>query len=124
MKKLIIAFTLVFMITVKPQTTYEVTPGTKGNRVILSLSNISELINAENVQVKSLINHGNIIFSKESQKIEKINPKEEKEVIFEFDVRREVPVNKKKHPGVPYYRQQGYLHHKTICIKLYSAQRL
>ena len=104
MKTLTIAFIFIFLITVKPQTPpmadYEVTPGTKGNQIILSLSNISEIINAENVEVKPLLNGKNfedhyIKFAKKSQVVEKINPKEEMEVIFEFDVKREAPVNKK-----------------------------
>jgi hypothetical protein len=100
MKTLIIFLLYFFLANINAQTVYEVTPGTKGNQIILSLSNISEIINAENVEVKPLhkgkgFEEHYLRFSKESQIIEKINPKEEKEVIFEFDIKREAPVNKK-----------------------------
>jgi len=82
-------------------TIYNVTPGIKGNEIIITLSNISTTDIAENIEVKRRTlsmpkeELKNIIFDKESQIIEKLNPKEEKEVTFRFDVRREAPVNTK-----------------------------
>jgi len=49
------------------QTIYEVTPGTKVNQIIISLSNISDIENAENVQVKIKKYYQNLCFNKEEQ---------------------------------------------------------
>jgi len=77
------------------QTIYEVTPGTKGNQIIISLSNISDIENAENVQVKITKYSQNLSFNKEEQLVERINARNENEVSFRFDIKREAPANKK-----------------------------
>lgn len=106
-KTKILLLSLVFLVTVKPQTVYEVQPGTKGNEIKLTFANVSETDAALNVEIKSPLpvpilsgnppkgDFRNVTFSKESQLIERINPGEEKEVTFEFDINRNAPVNKK-----------------------------
>jgi len=77
------------------QTVYEVTPGTKGNRIILSLANISEIQNAEDVAVKLSKPSSNLDFNKNEEIIKKIKAGGETEAAFSFDIKREAPVNKK-----------------------------
>ena len=81
------------------QTVYDVTPGTKDNQIIFALANLSEIKNAEDVEIKSPQNgdseEENIIFSQEKQVIKKIEAGKEQEIVFNFDVKREAPVNKK-----------------------------
>jgi hypothetical protein len=84
------------------QTVYDVTPGTKGNQIILALANLSEIKNAEDVEIsrakspqKGDSEEENIKFSQEKQVIKKIEAGKEQEIVFNFDVKREAPVNKK-----------------------------
>lgn len=93
MKTVIIFLVLTYFVSA--QTIYEVTPGTKGNQVILSLSNISEITNAENVKIKLLKNSSNLSFSRDEQIVKRIDAKGETEAVFSFDIKREVPVNVK-----------------------------
>ncbi len=77
------------------QTIYEVVPGTKSNQIILSLSNISSITNAENVTVKLLKGSSNLQFNQDEQIIKRIDAKGETEAAFSFDIKREAPVNVK-----------------------------
>ncbi len=77
------------------QTVYDVQPGTKGNRIILTLANISELNPAEGVEVKLIKSSSSISFNKESESIELINANKESYVSFTFDINRNTSVNKK-----------------------------
>jgi len=95
---------LCFILTAgaKAQTVHEVTPGTKGNQIVFSLANISEIKNAEDVEIsrakspqKGDSEEENIKFSQEKQVIKKIEAGKEQEIVFNFDVKREAPVNKK-----------------------------
>ena len=59
MKKILILLSLFFIASVNAQNrimstdaVYDVVPGTKGNEITLSLENISEKLNAQNVQIK------------------------------------------------------------------------
>ena len=77
------------------QTVYEVTPGTKSNQIILSLSNISEITNAENVSVKLLKSSSYLQFNQDEQVIKRIDAKGETDAAFSFNIKREAPVNAK-----------------------------
>ena len=85
------------------QTIYELTPGTKGNEIMLTVANVSEINPAANVTVKPhpTLSKGEgfqektITFHQSEQTIEILNPKEEKEVTFIFDVSRNAQINKK-----------------------------
>jgi hypothetical protein len=86
-----------------PQTIYELTPGTKGNEIALTVTNVSETSPAANVTIKPhpTLSKGEgfqekaITFHQSEQTIEILNPKEEKEVTFVFDVSRNAQINKK-----------------------------
>jgi hypothetical protein len=95
MKNLTTFLSFVFLITINAQTVYDVTPGTKSNQIILSLSNISEITNAENVTVKLLKSSSNLLFKHDEQVIKRIDAKGESEAAFSFDIKREAPVNTK-----------------------------
>jgi hypothetical protein len=75
------------------QTVYEVTPGTKGNRIILSLANISEIKNAKDVSVKLSVPSANLTFSKNEEVIKNIEAGRETEAAFSFDIKRDARVN-------------------------------
>ena len=77
------------------QTIYEVAPGAKGNQIIFSLSNISEITNAENVTVKLLKGSTNLKFDQDELVIKKIDAKGETDAAFSFDIKRDAPVNVK-----------------------------
>lgn len=88
--------------TLFAQTVYEVTPGTKGNEIGITIANVSEINPATNVIVRPpqpLQRRGLedevIIFHQSEQTIDMINPGEEKEVTFTFDVNRSTPINRK-----------------------------
>jgi len=86
-----------------PQTIYELTPGTKGNEIMLTVANVSETNPAANVTIKPhpTLSKGEgfqekaITFHQSEQTIEILNPKEEKEVTFIFDVSRNAQINKR-----------------------------
>jgi hypothetical protein len=81
------------------QTVYDVTPGTKGNQIILSLANISDIKNASDVTVKVSKPSVNLIFSKNEEIIKNIDVGKETDVAFMFDIKREVKVNSKDTVG-------------------------
>jgi len=95
--------TLVLLIGINySQTIYEVTPGKKGNEIKLTVANVSETNPAANVNIKPpqpLLRRGFqeeiVTFHQSEQSIEILNPKEEREVTFTFDVKRNAPINKK-----------------------------
>ncbi|MFZ0453974.1 MAG: T9SS type A sorting domain-containing protein [Ignavibacteriaceae bacterium] len=93
--KSIIFSILIFSGLLFPQTVYDVTPGTKGNRIIISLANESKVSEARNIEVKLVSSPQAIVFNKSFQLIKIINGLEEKEASFSFDIKRNVEANKK-----------------------------
>ena len=81
--------------TLFSQTVYEVTPGTKGNEIKLTVANVSETNQATNVNVFLMKKSSSLVFSKEEETIEMIEAKTEAEVKFIFDINRNAPINKK-----------------------------
>jgi len=94
MKKIIILILTTASITF-PQIVYEVTPGTKGNEIKLTVANISEITPAEGVEIKLIKSSSAISFNKESESIELINANKESYVSFTFDINRNTSVNKR-----------------------------
>jgi len=78
-----------------PQTVYDVTPGSKGNRIILSLANISEIKNASDVSIKISKPSVNLTFNKNEETIKNIYVGTETDAAFTFDIKREAKVNQK-----------------------------
>ena len=103
--KLVLLILLILLLLSKSfaQTIYELTPGTKGNEITLTVANVSETNPAANVTIKPhpTLSKGEgfqekaITFHQSEQTIEILNPKEEKEVTFIFDVSRNAQINKK-----------------------------
>ena len=91
--KIIIIAILLTTVTIAQQT-YELTPGTKGNQIVLQLSNISQTQSAENVEVKLIKQPENLTFSKMEATIKNINTAEEKEATFEFEVKYNSTITK------------------------------
>ncbi len=96
--------------TALAQTIYEIQPGTKGNEIVLTVANVSEENPATNISIKPHptpclavrqvskgedLNNALITFHQSEQTIDILNPKEEKEVSFTFDVSRSAQINKK-----------------------------
>ena len=78
---------IIFIIgMVNAQTIYEVTPGVKGNQIILQLANTSASENVIDLNVKVLKVSGNIKFSQSEKRIENIEKGKEEEAVFEFAV--------------------------------------
>ena len=71
---------------VAAQNTYSVQPGVKNNQIVLELSNISET--EQTSLPKPLLKRGfkHLIFSDNIEELIVLNPKETKEVVFNFDV--------------------------------------
>ncbi len=94
MNKLLLLI-LITTITIHSQTIYNVQPGTKGNEIVLTLSNISEINSAENVEVSLLKKSSSLSFHSENLSIDLIESNNEAEASFTFDINRNAPVNKK-----------------------------
>jgi len=81
--------------SVKAQTVYEVTPGTKGNEIKLMVANVSDENTAENVNVVLTKKSSSLVFSKEEVTLELLEAKAEAKASFTFNVDRDAPINKK-----------------------------
>jgi membrane-bound inhibitor of C-type lysozyme len=104
------------------QTAYDVTPGTKGNEITLSLANISEILNAENISVSVIYNNQHIVFKQNDQALDKINPNSEKEAVFSFDIKRDIPVNKKDTVSFLIKSSNGILASKDIILNVIAPK--
>ncbi len=95
MKTKIIITVLLLTAIAASQNIYEVTPGTKGNEIQLTLSNVSEVNPAGNVTVSLIRNVPSINFKSETKSLELIAPHKEEVINFTFDINRNAPINKK-----------------------------
>jgi len=77
------------------QTIYEVTPGTKGNEITLTVANISKTNQATNVNVVLTRKSSTLNFNEETKIIENLEAKAEANVSFVFDVNRSTLINRK-----------------------------
>jgi hypothetical protein len=94
MKQKIIITVIFFTTLTIAQQTYELTPGVKGNQIVLQLSNISQTQSAENVEVKLVRQSANLNFKTTEAKVSNLNNKEEKEASFSFDVNYNADITK------------------------------
>jgi Secretion system C-terminal sorting domain len=95
MMKIIIVLLLISLSITFSQSVYNIEPGTKGNQIRLTVSNISDLNQAEGVEVKLVKGSSFLSFTNEIEIIELLEPKEETEAIFLFDIKRSAPVNQR-----------------------------
>jgi hypothetical protein len=82
------------------KTEYSITPGSKGNQIILLLENSSNQLALKDIIITMQRASSSIIFLKEKEEISVINPSGQKELIFTFDVERNVT---KKKDTVSFY---------------------
>ncbi|HSD62690.1 MAG TPA: T9SS type A sorting domain-containing protein [Ignavibacteriaceae bacterium] len=77
-------------------TVYDVQPGTKNNKINLTVANVSETNPLENIKIKPIgFPEGIIVFKTTSNLIKQIDPQKESDVVFEFDVNRNAPAGTK-----------------------------
>ncbi len=93
MMKKIVLIIMVFSLQSFSQSIYDVQPGTKGNQVKLTVANISEKNNADNVIVNLSRKSPALNFENEADTISLIEATKEKEAAFRFEVKRNAPVN-------------------------------
>jgi hypothetical protein len=96
--KTITGLLLCYFVTLSPafaQTVYEVTPGTKGNEIILSIENESKSEEATDVQIKPVKYPETIKFTYMLGTIGKIEKEGIKDIGFEFDIEREAVSGKR-----------------------------
>jgi hypothetical protein len=74
--------------------TSELTPGVKGNQIVLQLSNISHTQSAENVEVRLVKQSANLKFNTTEAAVKNLNTSEEKETSFSFDVNYAADISK------------------------------
>jgi hypothetical protein len=92
MRTIIIMFVLTCAVTA--QTIYKVTPGTTGNKIILTVENSSDQEEMTCTEVALVKQLSTISLKQAKQEIETIEKNSSKEVEFAFDVNRIVDVNK------------------------------
>ncbi len=88
-------FVLLLIAVAGAQTVYDLQPGTKGNQIKLTVANISDKNNADNVVVNLLRKSPALNFENETDTISIIEATQEKEATFRFEVKRNAPVNTK-----------------------------
>jgi len=93
MKKNILILTLAITFVSYSQTVYEITPGTKGNEIKLTVANVSEINPAINVEVILTKKSSSLTFNKETETIELIEAKSEAKASFTFDIDRTAPIS-------------------------------
>ncbi len=118
MKISIILMCFIIIGTLKAQTVYDVTPGTKGNTIILTLENISDLTDAEDINIKADNSNPNFVFQQQEISIEKINTKSEKDVEFKFDIKRDIHVNQKDTLTFNIMSSNGLLNKKQVIVNV------
>jgi Secretion system C-terminal sorting domain len=77
------------------QTIYDVTPGTKRNRIIIELENQSTTLEAKNIEVKLTNSPKSLIFNNNIKMVKILKIAETKEEVFSFDIKRNTEINKK-----------------------------
>lgn len=93
MKIKLVIIAMLFSYAIIAQTTYELTPGSKGNEITLRLSNISDSESADNLEVKVIKGSGHLLFNNSDLTVSKIETSSEKEVTFIFDVMYNTNIN-------------------------------
>ncbi len=93
MMKKIVLIIMVFSLQSFSQSIYDVQPGTKGNQLKLTVANISNKNNADNVVVNLSRKSPSLNFENEADTISLIEAAKEKEAAFRFEVKRNAPVN-------------------------------
>lgn len=93
-KNKIIITVILFTTLSIAQQTYELTPGVKGNQIVLQLSNISSTESAEKVEVRLIRQSANLKFNTSEVNVKNLNKAEEREAAFSFDVNYAADISK------------------------------
>lgn len=93
MKKITLII-LLSVISLNAQTIYKVTPGSKGNKIILTVENESTEKELTNVKVKLANQLSSFNFHSTEEKIERVEKENSREAEFNFDVNITGDVNK------------------------------
>ena len=104
------------------QTVYDLQPGTKGNQVKLTVANISDKNNADNVVVNLSRKSPALNFENEADTISLIEASKEKEAIFRFEVKRNTPVNTKDSIEFSIGDANGRMMMKTFVLNFLAPQ--
>jgi hypothetical protein len=75
------------------QTVYSVPANSKGNQVTLTIANESQYVSAEEVEVRAVKHSAAVTFKPESQFLKAVQAQKESDVVFVFDVGRDVRIN-------------------------------
>jgi hypothetical protein len=95
-KLVLLVFFILFLVTEGiSQSIYELTPGTKGNEITLTVVNVSETETTTNVNVILTKTSSSLNFSKEEESIDMIKAKAEAKASFTFDVNRNAQINRR-----------------------------
>ncbi len=94
MKKIIILMFLVVSTFTFAQTVYQVEPGTKGNKIILTIENTSASLSVNALEIVETNLSEFIDIKDNAITISNINKSSEKEVEIDFDILSEAPINK------------------------------
>lgn len=116
MKKYLFLLLLIIPVLSFSQTKYEVTPGQKGNEIVLTLSNTSSTQNISNLNVKILKSPSVLTFGTSEQTIKQLNHNEEVDVKYVFDIKRDAQVNKTDSVIFQIYSAKGISDIKKIYI--------
>jgi Secretion system C-terminal sorting domain len=100
---------------------YNVDPGTKGNQIIMDISNVSHVLNANNIVVKLIKSSKQLEFEQNQQTIDQIDKNKEAEVTFEFAVNLTAPANKED--TVEFQINSESVDLKKIFILQYTAPK-
>ena len=95
MKKIFLSVLLTVGSFLYSQTVYDVTPGTKGNQIIITLENESKVSKAENLEVKLIKSPPALNFAVRRQVVKIIETSKSKDAVFSFDIKRNIESNKK-----------------------------
>ena len=94
MKKILFLIYATVSITFS-QTIYDVQPGTRGNKIKLTVANISGIHPATNVEISLMKKSSSLKFTNETETIELIEPGKEEQAAFKFDINRNALVNQR-----------------------------
>ena len=113
---------MLLSLQVPAQTGYDLQPGTKGNRIKLTVANISETNNAENVTVSLIRKSPALNFINESDTLDVIEPQKEMQAEFVFDVKRNTPANTKDSIEFTIIDQNGVMMMKTFILNFLAPK--
>lgn len=125
-KSFIILFLFLSAGIIKPQNAdkekiYAVEPGTKGNTIILELSNISPTTGTENLIVKLIKKSEELAFNREEVRISKIERSETASAEYQFDISLTAPANQKD--TIIFSISSGGMNLKKSIILQYTAPK-